>query len=69
MIEEGKGWFVFDEPDGPHIVPRNDLITHEISQDCVCGPETIPVLHDDGTVSFMYTHHSLDDREKDEPAL
>lgn len=49
---------------GPlHVVPLGDRITHTITPDCICGPipELIPTDHGD---AWMYTHHSLDGREK-----
>lgn len=65
-IEAGRGWIVLDIDGGPHIIPRGDLIEHEVSTECVCGPETIPLHCDDGTISYMYSHHSLDGREINE---
>jgi hypothetical protein len=42
-----------------HSVPVNDLIEHEISEDCVCGP-TVEYCNP----GWHYMHHSLDNREK-----
>lgn len=51
-----------------HIVPRHDVIVHDISTDepdCPCGPSQEPALDlDSGYVTgFLIIHHSLDDRE------
>lgn len=43
-------------------------IDHEFSEDCVCGPRCVPVERDDGSISWVYVHHSLDGRELTEPA-
>lgn len=51
-----------------HTVPINDLIEHDTDGgDCPCGPETVPVECDDGTINFQVIHHSLDGREHSEP--
>jgi hypothetical protein len=46
-----------------HVVPVNDLIEHDTSGDCICGPETILVERDDGSFGWLVSHHSLDGRE------
>jgi len=46
-----------------HVVPVDDLIAHDVSEDCICGPECIPVERDDGSIGYIYSHHSLDGRE------
>lgn len=48
------------------LMPLRDLVAHEHGDDCLCGPETIPVQHDDGTIRWTYKHHSLDGRERKE---
>jgi len=40
-----------------------DLIEHELTDDCPCGPTPEPVKCDDGSVGWVYVHHSLDGRE------
>ncbi len=47
-----------------HVLPLNDLIEHEESEDCPCGPdvELVSALNDGWVVS----HHSLDGREESE---
>lgn len=51
-----------------HVHPIDDLIEHELIEDCVCGPETQPVERDDGSIAWMVVHHSLDGRELHEEA-
>ena len=46
-----------------HVQPVNDLIEHEDTEDCVCGPDV--ELVEGGAV---ITHHSLDGRELRESA-
>ncbi|OBC11465.1 hypothetical protein A5784_35085 [Mycobacterium sp. 852013-50091_SCH5140682] len=52
--------------DDVHVTPRGDLIDHPLTADCVCGPTLEPVERDDGTFGWLYTHHSLDGREREE---
>ena len=49
-----------------HAIPRADLIEHEASDECPCGPTLNPVERDDGSIGWVHEHHSLDGREKDE---
>lgn len=49
-----------------HVVPRGDLIEHESQPDCVREPECRLVKRGDGSVGWLYVHHSLDRREKNE---
>lgn len=46
-----------------HVIPRGDLVEHESSDACVCGPTVQPVDREDGSTGYVYTHHSLDGRE------
>lgn len=46
-----------------HVYPINDLVEHDTSEDCVCGPEIEPVERDDGSIGWVVKHHSLDGRE------
>lgn len=55
---------------GPvHVVPINDLVGHEASDDCVCGPTVEAVFRDDGSNGWVVVHHSLDGRERHEVGL
>lgn len=49
-----------------HVLPVNDLIDHEESDVCVCGPEVEPVEREDGSMGWLVKHHSLDGRETHE---
>lgn len=44
-----------------HVVPVADLVDHETTDECPCGPT--PEFEPGGVV---LVHHSLDGREKDE---
>ena len=47
-----------------HVYPVGDLIKHDTSgEDCVCGSEIIPVKLEDGSITWMIVHASLDGRE------
>jgi len=46
-----------------HVVPVGDLIAHELSDACVCGPAEELIEDDAGGYEWLLTHHSLDGRE------
>jgi len=46
-----------------HVVPVGDLIEHELTDDCPCGPRSEAVKRDDGSYGWVVVHHSLDGRE------
>lgn len=47
-----------------HTRPADDLIEHATDgSDCICIPEVIPVEREDGSIGYVYVHHSLDGRE------
>lgn len=46
-----------------HVYPAGDLILHEVTEDCPCGPRPEPVPRDDGSTGWVLVHHSLDGRE------
>lgn len=53
-----------------HVLPMGDQIIHETNEDCVCGPDVVPVKREDGSIGYVITHHSLDGRESSEsPAI
>ena len=54
------------EKDHVHVIPKDDLTEHEITEDCVCGPTLDPVKRGDGSIGWVVIHHSLDGREADE---
>ena len=47
-----------------HVLPIHDLIVHDETDDCPCGPDTQPVQREDGSVGWVIVHNSLDGREK-----
>lgn len=51
------------EIDTVHVTPVADVIGHPLNADCACKPTCEPVEHDDGTVGWLYVHHSADGRE------
>lgn len=55
------------DPNHWHVFPLNDLIGHDTSdkENCICGPETLMEHTLNGDV-WIYVHHSLDGREKNE---
>lgn len=47
--------------------PRGaDLLDHELTEDCICGPTAVPIKREDGSMGWVYEHHSLDGREASE---
>ena len=57
------GWEAIKIAHLVHVLPLDDLITHEVIYRCACGPACEPVQRDDGGRGWMFTHHSLDGRE------
>lgn len=49
------------EEDELHVLPVDDLIEHEDSEDCPCGPQVTFL-----TGGKVVTHNSLDGREASE---
>lgn len=66
----GLGWeaATSDGGDHVHVVPLNDQVEHleDADGECICGPSIERVERDDGSDGWLFTHHSLDDRERDE---
>lgn len=50
-------------PGVAHTVPLGDVIEHERTSDCECGPRRII----ESPHGVQYVHHSLDGREHTEP--
>lgn len=46
-----------------HVTPIDDLIQHEKTEECVCGPTIEPVETPSGAINWMLTHNALDNRE------
>lgn len=49
-----------------HVMPLADIIQHDDSDDCACGPLTEAAPREDGSMGWLITHHSLDGREQRE---
>lgn len=64
----GTGWdVIFDTPtDTAHVIPFADTIDHQVTDACICGPTPEPVHRPNGSVGWLATHHSLDNREANE---
>jgi hypothetical protein len=46
-----------------HAYPLDDIVEHELTPECSCGP-TVEAVFDEGVLlGWLYTHHSLDGRE------
>jgi hypothetical protein len=58
MTVESKGWEL-----EAHVRPVDDVIEHDFSADCICGPRLEQTDEGDGVV---VVHHSLDGREEHE---
>lgn len=52
-----------------HVIPDGDWYGHSRTEDCVCGPRVEPVKRRDGSMGWLYVHHSLDGREQHEPPV
>lgn len=64
------GWLVdwSDVDDGVHVIPLGDVIDHDHTDDCVCGPTSELQANADAPDVWLVTHHSLDGREATEQA-
>ena len=49
--------------DTAHVHPVGDLIDHEFTDECPCGPRQELVRLADGSDGWLVVHHSLDGRE------
>lgn len=49
-----------------HVHPLGDLIAHDLTADCVCGPDCELVEAEHAPDRWLVIHHSLDGREKAE---
>lgn len=48
------------------VVPVADVVEHELTGECPCGPRDEPVEREDGSIGWVTVHHSLDGGEADE---
>lgn len=46
-----------------HIWPLEDLVEHDLGEDCVCAPDEKVEPAPNGSRFWTFTHHSLDGRE------
>lgn len=53
-----KTWTVFKAENGLHVMPDSDMIEHEKTEDCICGP-----AQELENNVWIYAHMSLDNRE------
>lgn len=42
-----------------HVVPKNDAISHELIENCVCGPRVVKTQGFNGEVTHFVEHHRL----------
>lgn len=60
-------WLTVEVEDGVvHVLPLEDLIEHDRTDDCLCGPTPECIPNDDQPDGWVHTHHSLDNREAQE---
>lgn len=61
--EDGKwGVFPLDDYTYYHVIPLNDLIEHELTEDCICGPAVTMLAGAEGDC-WQISHPALDGRE------
>lgn len=59
--DQHDGWYTTQLEDGVvHVHPVRDTVVHALHEDCPCGP-TLEQVEQQG---WLYTHHSLDGRER-----
>jgi hypothetical protein len=63
-----KGWLVLVMAGGDvhHVVPFEDLVKHELVEDCVCVPQCEVIVRAAGSDVHQFVHSSLDGRELSE---
>jgi hypothetical protein len=54
--------FLHGHRDFVHVIPVDDLVEHEETTTCICGPVVRRLYCDDGSLSTSVTHHPLDAR-------
>ncbi|GAA0705277.1 hypothetical protein GCM10010193_70440 [Kitasatospora atroaurantiaca] len=67
--EEPVGQWLAEQTDERtvHCVPLDDAVSHDLTDDCPCGPRSRPEECRDGSTGWVVIHHSLDGRELTEP--
>lgn len=59
-----SGWRATSTEDGvAHVLPIGDLVPHDLTDDCICGPKVEITIHTHGPDGHLITHHALDGRE------
>lgn len=43
-----------------HAMPARDLVKHEVSTECACGPSLKVVMREDGLSVWIVGHHALE---------
>jgi hypothetical protein len=56
-------WYLVNYQGIVHVVPRNDVIPHEIAQYCACLPLVEFLEIDDGSYGWLFTHNARDSRK------
>ena len=51
------------EPGLVHVHPLGDLLEHDLTEDCPCGPAPRLATGQGGPDGWLIVHHSLDGRE------
>lgn len=59
-------WLAMQTLDGAHVLPVNDVVEHDLTDACTCGPTSELVDCTAGGTAWLVTHHSLDGREHHE---
>jgi len=54
------------EPGVVHLHPIEDLVEHELDDECACAPRSELVPRPAGPDGWLYVHNSLDGRERSE---
>lgn len=53
----------YSDDDSWHVIPVDDLVEHETSEDCPCGPQVEIVMRVDAPDAHLYHHSALDGHE------
>lgn len=63
-----KGWITYYDSEAAeaHVIPIDDLLPHEIAEQCFCRPNPELIERENGD-AYMFGHSSVDGRELTEP--
>lgn len=56
-------WAAFRTDQGSEVIPIDDVVGHEVGEDCACMPAVELLKADDGSDRWMVTHEAWDGRE------